>query len=291
MSTFQWQGDVYPFPPGFEGLSLDDWYMRFARIQDRMTHVDEIDLPEMVDVDGDSIDPEVVLLIQEFGFQTGGQYEAFKNWSGYSWAQHTGENPADLMARMIMKSQEVLMREKADAMRAPGGGGALDPVEGVSLEQWAAVQAGIASGGDANALIAQAGIDGARWQRVSAEWNNRMSTDTTATIATAYGNAFAGAGTGQFGAAAAAAVQSGPGGNPGAEPAPFELFVQVQEAVSAGTQQGHDPSAVMAQFNMTPADFGNLGAYWNKKMQSEMQKYHQLYTQFSDKYRAMYGGA
>jgi hypothetical protein len=293
MSTFQWQGDVFPFPPGFQGLSVDDWYLQLERINDRVMNADELDLPEMVDADGDPLDPEEVVLIKEFGFRTGGHFEAFKNWSAYSWAQHLGEDPGNLMIRMSTKSREIIMNEKMAAMRTPGGGGggALDPVEGVSLETWAAVQAAIASGGNAQALCAQAGIDDARWQRVSAEWNNRMSTDTTATVATAYGNAFASAGTGQFGGAAAAAVQSGPGGDPGAEPVSFERFIQVQEAMGAATQRGEDPNATLAQFGMTAADFGNLGAYWNKKMQSDAMTYHQQYSEFSAKYRAMYGGS
>lgn len=293
MSTFQWQGDVFPFPPGFEGLSVDDWYIRLERIVDRMRDADELDLPTMHDADGDELDSEEVLLIHEYGFRSGGHYEAFRNWSAYSWAQHLGEDPGNFMIRMSSKAREILMNEKMAAMRTPGGGGggALDPVEGVSLESWAAIQAAIASGGDANALCAQAGIDAARWQRVSAEWNNRMATDTTATVATAYGQAFASAGTGQFGAAAAAAAQSGPGGDPGAEPASFERFIQVQEAMSVASERGQDPNAVLGQFGMTAADFGNLGAYWSKKMQSDAMRYHQLHTEYSAKYRAMYGGS
>ncbi len=289
MSTFQWQGDTYPLPHGFAGLSIDDWFLQLERIKERVMQADELDLPNMVDADGDELDPEEVVLIHEYGFQSGGHYECFRNYSAYAWAHQTGEDPANLMFRMASKCREIIMNEKIAAMGAPGGGGAFDPVEGITLEQWAGMQAAIASGGDAAALCAQAGIDDGRWQRVSAEWNARMASDTTATIATAYGNAFAGAGTGAFGAAASAAVNSGPGGDPGAEPMPFERFVEIQEAMNAAHQHGHDPNAALAHFGITAADFGNLGAYWNKRMQSEAMKYHQLYTDYSAKYRAKYG--
>ena len=289
MSTFQWQGDSYPIPPSFQGLSMDDWFLAIERVNDRVMKADELDLPQMLDADGDELDAEEVVLIREFGFSSGDHFEAFRNWGSYGWASQCGENPADLMMRMAMKSRQQIMSEQQSAMRTPGGtgGGGLDPVEGGSLEQWAAVQAGVASGGDATALCAQAGIDGAKWQRVSDEWNARMASDTTATIATAYGNAFASAGTGQFGSAAANAVA----GQAREAPVSFERWVQIQEAMNAAHGRRGDANAVLAEFGMTAADFGNLGAYWNRAMQAEMTKYHQLYSQCSAKYRAMYGGA
>lgn len=208
MNTFQWQGDTYPHPPGFEGLGADDWFLRVERIRDRVMQADQLDLPPMTDADGNPLDAEEVVLMHEFGFQSGGQFEAFRNWGAVGWASQTGENTGDLMARMMMKSREIIMQEKAAAMAAPSGGGAFDPVEGVTLETWAGLQAAIASGGDAAAIMAGAGLDDARWQRVSSEWNARMASDITATIATAYANAFTGAGQGQFGAAGAAAATS-----------------------------------------------------------------------------------
>ncbi len=77
--------------------------------------------------------------------------------------------------------------------------GKLKPVEGVSLEQWAAINASIAGGGNAEDLIKGAGIDQGRWDRASAEWNNRMSTDTTFAVATAYGDAFQKVSKGKYG--------------------------------------------------------------------------------------------
>ncbi len=269
---------------------MEDWFLKLEQVRDRMMQADDLDLEPIYDEDDDELDSEEVVLIREFGFQNGGHWEAFRNWGSMGWSSQTGEPVADLMMRMSMMSREKIMQDKAAAMTSPGGGGALDPVEGVSLQDWAGLQAAIASGGDAFALVANAGIDKDRWDRVSAEWNARMATDTTATIATAYGNAFAGAGQGQFGAAAAAAAGAGPGGDPGAEPVPFERFVEIQEAVAAGYARGEDGNALLAQFGLTAADWGNLGMYWNKKMQAEMTRYHQLFTEYSAKYKAKYGG-
>lgn len=178
------------------------------------------------------------------------------------------------------------MGNKASAMSGPGGG--LEPVEGVSVEQWAQVQAALASGGDVNALIARAGIDRARWDRVSAEWMARMQSDTTATIATVYGNAFAGASQGQHGAHAAHAAAVGVGGDLSAEPVPFERFVEIQVAMGAAADRGEDANALLASFGISALDWSNIGMFWSKKMQQEATTYHQLYTQYSAKYEARY---
>lgn len=275
-------------PEGWAGLSIEDWFYKLERVRDDVMHADEMDLEPMVDADGDELDQEEVVLITKHGFQSGGHYEKFCNWGISAWAAHTGSNYTDVAFRMGGIARERIMAEKQAAMSGAGGG--LSPVEGVALEQWAHVQAALASGGDLDALLASAGIDRPRWDRVSAEWMARMSTDTTMAVVTAYGNAFAGAGQGQFGAQAAQATAAGVGGDSGAEPAPFELFVQVQEAMGAAAQRGQDANAVLAQFGMSAADFGNLGAYWNKRMQQEATRYYELFNQYSEKYRAMYAG-
>jgi hypothetical protein len=286
MSTFFWNGDTHPMPEGWTGLSLEDWFYRLEKVRDELMHADELDLPRMVDADGDDLDPEEVVLIQRHGFRSGGHWEAFRSWGVAAWAQHTGQSPTDVEFRMGGIARERIMAEKGAAMAGPGGG--LSPVEGVSLEQWAHIQAALASGGDLVGMLAQAGIDRPRWDRVSAEWMARMQTDTTKAIATAYGNAFAGAGQGRFGAHAAQAAAVGVGGNVGAEPVPFETFVQVQEAMGAAANRGQDANAVLASFGMTGADWGNVGMYWNKRMQQEATKYYELFTAYSEKYRTVY---
>ena len=288
MSTFQWDGDVYPLPPGWTGLSIEDWFYKLESARDRLMHADELDLEPMYDEDGDALDPEEVVLIKELGFQSGGHWEAFRNWGVAGWAAHTGESPTDVEFRVGGIARERIMAEKGAAMSGSGGG--LDPVEGVALEQWAQIQAGVAGGGNVDQLIAQAGIDRPRWDRVSAEWMARMQSDTTMAIATAYGNAFAGAGQGQFGAAAGHAAQVGVGGDLGQEPMPFERYVEIMEAQNAAATRGQDANAVLAQFGLSAVDWSNVSMFWNKRMQQEATKYHQLYTQWSDHFRAKYAG-
>jgi hypothetical protein len=286
MGSFEWDGDEYPLPKGWDGLSMEAWFEKLETVRDQLSRADELDLEPMTDEDGDELDPEEVLLIKEFGFKNGGHWEAFRNWGVHRWAAQTGESPTDLEFRMGGTVREKMMASKAGAMS--GGGGGLDPVEGVDLQQWAHIQAALASGGDLEALLKAAGMDRPRWDRVSAEWMARMQTDTTAAIATAYGNAFAGSGQGQFGAQAARAASQGVGGDVGAEPIPFELYVEIQVAMSAASDRGEDPNAALASFGVSVADFGNIGMYWNKRMQQEATRYHALYTEYLEKYQAKY---
>jgi hypothetical protein len=286
MSTFQWNGDTYPMPDGWHGLSIEDWFYRLESVRDRLMNADEANLEPMYDEDGDPLDPEEVLLMREFGFQSGGHWEAFRSWGVAAWAAHTGENTTDVEFRMGGIARERIMGEKAGAMSSPGGG--LEPVEGVSCEQWAHIQAGLLSGNDLDAMLASAGMDRPRWDRVSAEWMARMQSDTTMAITTVYGNAFAGAGQGAFGGHAAQAAAVGVGGDVGAEPLPFERWVEIMEAQNAASERGQDPNAVLTSFGLSVMDWSNAGMYWNKRMQQEATRYYELYNQYSEMYRAKY---
>jgi hypothetical protein len=277
-------------PRGWDGLSIEDWFYQLESVRDRLMHADEEDLQPIYDDSGHSLDPEEVLLIRVYGFSDGGHWEAFRNWGTASWAAHMRQNPVDLEFRLSGIARERIMREKAAAMTGRGAGGGLDPVDGVSLEQWAHVQAALAGGGNIDQLIAQARMDRPRWDRVSAVWMQRMTTDTSGAIATAYGNAFAGASQGQYGAQAAQAAAAGVGGNVGAEPIPFERFVEIQEAMGAAARRGYDANAVLAHFGLSAVDWSNVGMFWSKRMQQEAGKYHELFTHYSDLYRAKYAG-
>lgn len=277
---FPWDGEEYPIPDGWNDLSIDDWFFKWETLRDRMRYIDNEQLPTMED---DSLDKEEILLITQYGFTSGGHYEKYRRWAVDNWAREMGVNPTDCEFKMGAIARDRIQAKKAGAMS--GAGGALSDVEGISCTKWAQLQAQIAGGGDHTALIAAAGIDAATWGRVSAEWNRRMSSDTTATVATAYANAFASSAVGPYGAQAAQAASAGVAGNVGPEPVPFETFVEISEALRAGGE----PTAVLAQFGIRPVDWSNMGMYWNRRIAQEATKYHELYTQLSARFAAKYG--
>ena len=80
--TFQWDGDVYPMPPGgWETLSVEEWFYKLESVRDHVMRADEEpNLPAMADEDGDPLDPEEVVLITQYGFKTGGpNFERTRN--------------------------------------------------------------------------------------------------------------------------------------------------------------------------------------------------------------------
>jgi hypothetical protein len=286
--TFQYDGDVFPQPPGWDGLSVDDWFLKLETLRDRIMKADEEQLPAMTDDDGEPLDPEEVVLRLE-GFTSGGHYEKFRNWGVGTWARRAGEDHTNYEFKMVSIAREKIMASRAGAMS--GAGGALEAVEGISLETWAHINAALANGGGANfdTLLQNSGMDRPKWDRINAEWLARMTADTTFAIATVYGAAFAGSGQGQFASYAAHAQKVGVGGDLTDEPMPYERYVEIESAIACASDRGEDVNKYMAAtFGINAVDIGHLGAFWTKKAMQDAMGYHKLYTELSAKYKAKY---
>jgi hypothetical protein len=198
----------------------------------------------------------------------------------------------DIMHVKMKATQDYMMKGMASQMQAGGKlAGEVEPVEGISLDAWAEQQVRAISGATIDDICKAVGCDKAKWDRVSAEWNARMSRDTTATIATAYGNAFTkaqakpGVGGSKFGATA-----QNPG--KGELPITLEKYVEIMEAQSALTAQGQDAQAVLKKLGYTVLDWSNLGAWFSAYISENALRndgaIHKEYTRLSEKYKAKY---
>ncbi len=152
------------------------------------------------------------------------------------------------------------------------------PFEGTTMEQYAQLQAQLIHLGQAEqtAFLAKNGFDMAKWQRVSNEWNDRMSKDTTHTLTTIYGQAFTGAGAGQFGKAAAAHSATGFDGTAagGEAPMPFEKTCEIQGAMQAWSKTGQDVNALLNQtFKMNAADFAAVHSWWLSQLTADVARF------------------
>ena len=188
-------------------------------------------------------------------------------------------------------TQQVAMQEMNIGNQHAALAEDLAPVEGVSLEQWAKAQAGVASGGDVDQLIAGIGVDRATWDRVSAEWNARMSRDTSFTITMEYSKHFGSAGVGQF-AGAAGAAAAGQAQSEAQAPIPLERYVEIEIAQSAGVEQGKDAASILQSFGMSPMEWGQVGGWWSLYISQNAMKnngeLHMRYTRLRDEYEAKY---
>lgn len=221
----------------------------------------------------------------------------FERWTQSPAGRAKYPTAGDWMQAKMSTTQTLMMGEMN--LRLEGElKGEIEPVEGVSLDAWAGAQAKIASGGSVDDAIKSLGIDKGKWERVSAEWNARMSRDTTTTIATAYGKAFMASGQGAHGGAAASAAASMDGNATLREqdaPIPLERFVEIEQAQSHGVAQGKDAAAILASFGMTPMSWGQVGGWWsqfiaNNAMRNNGELYNR-YTALQAKYEAKYKAA
>ncbi len=163
----------------------------------------------------------------------------------------------------------------------------LDPVEGVTLEQWAGVNAKLASGTSTEEAIKSIGADAPKWDRVNAEWLTRMRNDTTATISVKYAAAFNTNASGNLGAGAQVAS-----GGASAE-FPFEKYIECMVAQDVLGKQGRDAQDVLKDFGLTVADYSNISSYWTGKMMSDYSlaaKMAQLDAEYRKKYASMAPG-
>lgn len=156
----------------------------------------------------------------------------------------------------------------------------LEPVEGVTLEDWAAANAKLTSGTTTDEICKLLGIDAPRWDRVNQEWLTRMKNDTSFTISTKYAAAFNQSASGNLGKGAASAGES----------ISFEKYIEAMVAQDVLGKQGRDAQDVLKDFGMTVADYSNVSSYWSGKMMSDFSlamKMQTLMNEYKAKYESM----
>lgn len=159
----------------------------------------------------------------------------------------------------------------------------LDPVEGVTLDQWAAVNAQLASGVSTEEAIKGIGVDMPKWDRVNNEWLTRMRNDTSFVISQKYAAAFNTTATGNLGS----------GSQVNADSFPFEKYIEAMVAQDVLGKQGRDAQDVLKDFGLTVADYSNISSYWSGKMMTDFSlamKMSQLDAEYRKKYESMAPG-
>ncbi len=229
-------------------------------------------------------------LLQKFGYRDMAHRRVVEQTFNEHMSEQAGSN--EMMAAQQRAMQRAMGDRNAFAIETAGD--VLSPIEGVTMEVYAGLQAKI--GGTPpeqfNQILAQQGMDREKWDRVAKLWLERMSTDTTGTVATAYSQAFLAAGSGKFGAAGQAAAQGMVGGAmASAEPVSFEKYAEISGAMAAWSKQGKDVNAGLNKhFQMNAQDFSQVAGYWSQKMMQDFSMFDrlsQLTTQYEQKYMAM----
>lgn len=164
-----------------------------------------------------------------------------------------------------------------------------DPIEGVSFETYATINAAMAQGKTQGDLLKKYGIENVAWDKANVGWMDRMREDSSFSLMTEYGKYFMGAGQGQFGDTAkdVAPVVGTHTAAKGDEPMSLEQYVEIMCAQGAAAAQGKDVIAVCESYGINAADYGTVGMYWSSKMASDMDVANQ-FSKLHAKYEAKF---
>jgi hypothetical protein len=141
--------------------------------------------------------------------------------------------------------------------------GEMAPVEGITLEAWAAFNAAIVQGANLDDLLKGASVTRAKWDKATAEWNARMARDTTFAIAQVYGNAFQAASKGKYSEYAKEANAARAANRDLNMPPPItmEKYWELTFEQSYALKQGRDPQQTLKDLGLSIVDWADLGSY------------------------------
>lgn len=178
--------------------------------------------------------------------------------------------------------------------RAKAASGELNPVEGISLEQWAGINAAIAQGANAEDMLKGQGIDMARWDKARAEWEARMSRDTTFTVAQIYGNAFQAASKGKYAEYAKEATAARAAGRELSmqPPMTLEQYWEIMYEQAYGAKQGKDPVETLKSCDLSVVDWCDLSAFMgyhiHRTAVQNHKQFEEMHKRVEQKFAAKY---
>lgn len=169
----------------------------------------------------------------------------------------------EVMQRESNYRQTVTQQYMGNQVAAKAASGDMNPVEGISLESWAATNAALISGANLGDMLRGQGVSQAAWEKASAEWNARMARDTTFAIATTYGAAFQDASKGKYGELAREATAARNENRDLELPLPMtiEKYFELICENSLACKQGTDPQAALKALGLTVVDWTDLGVF------------------------------
>ncbi len=234
-------------------------------------------------------------IMQRYGIRDRSHWQTVKDSVYSALVQKHGSSNQVSQNEMNWRSGQMQKMIQGNQAKAAASG-EMNPVEGISLEAWAAINAAIVGGSATEGLLKGAGIDKARWDRASAEWNARMARDTTFAITTVYGAAFQAASKGKFGDLAREANAARAANRELAMPPPMthEQYWEIMYEQSYATKQGKNPVDALKACGLTIVDWTDLSTYmgyhFERTSQLKWKEYEAIHKRVEAKYAAKYPG-
>ncbi|WP_005038435.1 hypothetical protein [Holophaga foetida] len=222
---------------------------------------------------------------EDLFYQYGIQNESHFRRLNEAWTEHQnhlvatrGEQAWREVFQDCLNAETAAMRTQEHATLVATDPGLLEPIEGVSIQDYGRIVARMVAGQDLAVLLRESGMDQAKYDRVSEAWNQRMAVDTTFTLTGEYGKAFMPASNEACGTTETPAFS-------------WEEYIEATEAMSAATSAGVDPQAVLKQLGMSLSDYVNAGQHWGEWFNQNAIRNPAIleeHTTLSEKYRAKY---
>ena len=222
--------------------------------------------------------------VLESGFQSEKHYEQVTYYLQYKYSRlgkdESGEDEIQMTDEWLNAMTAAAMQDvqNMQAAAAAADPTLLEPVNGVSVEQWAAAAAEMTTMDPATTpaqmaeMLGKHGLDRATYDAAQEGWMAKMQGDTTGVISQKYADAFG----------------ASQGIDKNVEPCTIDYYVEIMVAQEAWAQQGMDIAAqLQATFGITVTDYSNHSQYWATKMatdQETIRKYDELRDKFLQKY-------
>jgi hypothetical protein len=218
-------------------------------------------------------------IMARYGIRDRSHWQDVKAAVYHTLAHKHGSSDRAMQSEMNWRMGET-QRRMQSKQAAKAASGELAPVEGISLEAWAAFNASIVGGANYEDLLKGAGVDKPRWDRVNAEWNARMARDTTFAIATIYGNAFQAASKGKYGDLAREANAARAANRELNMPPPMseEAYAEILYEQAYAAKQGKDPVQALKSLGLTIVDWTDLSSYMGYHYHRTAMLHHEAYV-------------
>jgi hypothetical protein len=211
---------------------------------------------------GGGTDESRARLMQKYGIRDRSHWQDVKQAVYQSLTGKYGSFEEVSQREMNFRMGQVERQMQANVAAQTAGGG-MAPVEGVTLEAWAAINAAIVSGANLDDLLKGSGIERARWDRAKGEWEGRMARDTTFAIAQVYGAAFQNASKGKYGehAREANAARTENRELRMQPPVSLEEYWEILYEQAYAAKQGRDPGQALKAMGLSIVDWTDLSTF------------------------------
>ncbi|SHE75533.1 DUF6620 family protein [Pedobacter caeni] len=165
----------------------------------------------------------------------------------------------------------------------------LEPIHGISLEDYSAACAKLGSGLSENEVATALGVELPVWQEANLLWPERMKEDSTFQIVTLFGQYFGAADQHPKFSNLQATVSEEGAGNIQKIKTDKDFYQELEVARQVAYDHGLDGASwITDKYGITLGDFQVAASLWNEQIHKDIAADYQKYNQTQDAYKQKY---